>query len=196
MRHGETEYNTQKRYQGWRDIPLSEKGRAELVRADFSPAVVYISPLVRAEQTAQELFPDAELRVIEGLKEMRFGVFEGRSYIDMEHDPDYIAWIGSDGLVKIPGGESKAEFCRRTCATVAELIDKALAAGEKQLVIMAHGGTQMAVMEQYAMPKKDYYDWCGPNAGGYICAVDPAQWAEKRLIQYLRTVQYTEDASC
>ena len=59
LRHGVTEYNTQKRYQGQRDIPLSTKGRAMLRRADFDPEVVYVSPLTRARQTARILFPEA-----------------------------------------------------------------------------------------------------------------------------------------
>ena len=37
LRHGQTEYNAQKRYQGQRDIPLSPEGAAQLRRADFDP---------------------------------------------------------------------------------------------------------------------------------------------------------------
>lgn len=41
LRHGLTEYNAEKRYQGQRDIPLSAAGRAMLCRADISPKTVY-----------------------------------------------------------------------------------------------------------------------------------------------------------
>ena len=44
LRHGLTEYNAEKRYQGQRDIPLSAAGRAMLCRADISPKTVYITP--------------------------------------------------------------------------------------------------------------------------------------------------------
>ncbi len=47
LRHGLTEYNAQKRYQGQRDIPLSPEGLAQLRRADIDPKVVYISTLQR-----------------------------------------------------------------------------------------------------------------------------------------------------
>ena len=53
LRHGTTQYNVEKRYQGQRDIPLSEEGRARVRRADFTTDVVYVSPLTRARQTAQ-----------------------------------------------------------------------------------------------------------------------------------------------
>ena len=61
LRHGQTEYNAQKRYQGQRDIPLSPEGAAQLRRADFDPAVVYVSTLQRTSQTARILFPEAKL---------------------------------------------------------------------------------------------------------------------------------------
>ena len=47
LRHGTTDYNTQKRYQGQRDIPLSTRGREALCQADLSPDVVYVSPMTR-----------------------------------------------------------------------------------------------------------------------------------------------------
>ena len=90
LRHGQTSYNVEKRYQGTLDIPLSEEGRAQLVRADISPKKVYVSPLIRARSTADVLFPEAEQVVIDDFREMCFGIFQGRNYIEMEHDPEYI----------------------------------------------------------------------------------------------------------
>ena len=88
LRHGLTEYNAEKRYQGQRDIPLSAAGRAMLRKADIEPQTVYITPLCRTRQTAEVLFPTAKLVVVDGLKEMCFGSFEGRNFIEMEHVQD------------------------------------------------------------------------------------------------------------
>ena len=173
LRHGLTEYNAEKRYQGQRDIPLSAAGRAMLCRADISPKTVYITPLCRTRQTAEVLFPGAKLIEIDGLKEMCFGSFEGRNYIEMEHDPDYLAWVAANCESPCPDGETKAAFCERICAAFSALVDKALADGEEMLVILAHGGTQMAAMERYALPHKDYYAWCAPNAGGFVLDARP-----------------------
>lgn len=79
LRHGLTEYNAQKRYQGQRDIPLSAEGLSQLRRADIDPKVVYITPLQRTAQTARVLFPEAELVVVKDLQEMCFGSFEGKT---------------------------------------------------------------------------------------------------------------------
>ena len=115
LRHGLTEYNAQKRYQGQRDIPLSPEGLAQLRRADIDPKVVYISTLQRTRQTAEVLFPDAELVPVDGLKEMCFGSFEGRNYIEMEHDPDYQAWVA---LYSRPGGGGPPPTARAAAPTV------------------------------------------------------------------------------
>lgn len=194
LRHGLTEYNAEKRYQGQRDIPLSAQGRAQLRRADIEPKVVYVSTLQRTQQTARVLFPCAKLVAVDGLKEMNFGSFEGRNYIEMEHDPDYLAWVAANCESQCPDGERKDEFSQRICATFAALVDKALADGEPMLVILAHGGTQMAAMERFALPHRDYYDWCGPNAGGFV--LDAREWAEKRVLHLVKTVQYTKRAEC
>ena len=52
--------------------------------------------MTRARQTAHILFPQAEQIVVPGLREMDFGTFEGRNYIEMENDPDYRAWVDSN----------------------------------------------------------------------------------------------------
>ena len=191
LRHGLTAYNAEKRYQGQRDIPLSPEGLAQLRRADISPKTVYITPLCRTRQTAEVLFPDARLIPVDGLKEMCFGSFEGRNYIEMEHDPDYLAWVAANCESACPDGERKQEFSDRICAAFSALVDKALADGEEMLVILAHGGTQMAAMERYAVPHKDYYEWCAPNAGGFV--LDARDWQSKKVLYLLRTVQYTRE---
>lgn len=189
LRHGETEYNVQKRYQGSRDIPLSAKGRGELTRAPFSPRTVYVSPMRRAVQTAELLFPDARLIPTPGLREMNFGAFEGRNYMEMANDPEYRAWVDSGCEDKIPGGERRKEFCDRVCAAFAPLVDRALAEGEETLVILAHGGTLMAAMERYALPRKKYFEWSAPNAGGFV--LDADRWRPDHTLALLETVRYT-----
>ena len=191
LRHGQTEYNAQKRYQGQRDIPLSPEGMAQLRRADFDPDVVYVSTLQRTRQTARILFPTAKLIPVDGLKEMCFGSFEGRNFIEMEKDPEYQAWVQANCESSCPDGERKQDFSDRICRTFSALVDKSLAEGKDRLVILAHGGTQMAAMERYAVPHRDYYAWCGPNAGGFV--LDAKDWAEKQVLYLVKTVQYTKE---
>ena len=190
LRHGETRYNAEKRYLGRTDIPLSPKGREELDRADFSPETVYVSPLRRTAETAEILFPEARLIPVPDLREMDFGIFEGRTYLDMADLSAYREWVDGGCLGQIPGGEGKADFCERVCAAFAALADRAAENGENPLVIVAHGGTQMAVMERYALPRRDYFGWLGPYGGGYV--LDAALWKRERVLKLVETVQYTK----
>ncbi|MBM6829808.1 histidine phosphatase family protein [Anaerotignum lactatifermentans] len=190
LRHGETAYNVDKRYQGTRDIPLSPKGRDALIPADISPKKVYVSTLCRAVETAKILFPASQLILEADLREMCFGIFEGRNYIEMEKDPEYLAWVGNDCKGRCPGGETREEFTARTCAVFCRLMEEAFREAAAELVIMAHGGTQMALMEQYALPQMDYYHWCGPNGGGYVLTAEKAEWENSRKMRLLGEVRY------
>lgn len=189
LRHGETDYNARKKYLGRTDLPLSEKGREELIRADVAPETVYVSPLRRAAETARILFPNARQVVVPEFREMDFGLFEGKSYLDMEHLPAYREWVDSGCRGPIPEGESLAEFSARICAAFEPLVERALGAGEPLLAIVAHGGTQMAVLERFALPRGDYFSWCGPLGGGFV--LDAGHWREERVLTCLGTVQYT-----
>ena len=191
LRHGLTAYNAVKKYQGTRDIPLCPEGRDALRYAGWDPETVYVSPLSRAVESARILFPHSRLVPVKDLREMCFGIFEGRNYIEMERDPEYRAWVGEDCRGRCPGGESREEGAYRTCAASARLLDEALAAGKPELVIMAHGGTQMAVLERYAEPRRDYYEWCSGNGAGYL--LDAADWPARHALRLLQEVRYTKE---
>lgn len=189
LRHGETAYNAQKKYLGLTDLSLSEQGKGALVRAGFEPETVYVSPLRRTAETAEILFPKARQITVPGFREMNFGIFEGKSYRDMERLPAYREWVEGGCVGQIPEGESMAVFSGRTCSAFEALVDRTLEAGEELLAIVAHGGTQMAVMERFALPCRDYFSWRGPLGGGFV--LDAGCWREKRVLNLLDTVRYT-----
>lgn len=198
LRHGETAYNAQRRYQGSTDLPLSPEGEGKLRRADFSPTAVVVSPLRRARQTAELLFPGVRQVVERDFREMEFGAFEGRSADEMSDDSDYRAWVAGGCMGRCPGGEDLRGFCGRVCGAFQRLLDGSLDRGEEDpLVIVAHGGVQMAVMERFALPPRGYFQWQSPNGGGYLLEADQSLWREQRKLRLLRTVEYTKgDGSC
>ena len=193
LRHGATVCNDERRYQGWMDIPLSADGLKALRKADIEPTVVYVSPLRRAKQTAAVLFPAAELVEVPALREMNFGAFEGRNYQEMADDPDYRTWVEGGCVGKTPGGESRAAFSDRIRTAFTALVDAALDAEEHQLVILAHGGTLMAALERYALPRRDYYDWRCPLAGGFVLETDATTWRTAHTLRLIQTVQYIKE---
>lgn len=195
LRHGRTAYNGGRRYQGRTDVPLSPEGAAELVRAEIMPPVVYVSPLCRTGQTAARMFPAAKQVVVKNLAEMDFGAFEGRNYVEMEHDPDYRAWVDGGCEGRCPGGESRSEFCDRVCGVFSALVEEAAAREEPLLVLVAHGGVQMAVLERFALPERGYFDWNAPCGGGYVLDWEKDLWQSGRKLRLLREVRYTRGES-
>ena len=188
IRHGETEYNVKRRYQGSRDISLSKVGKAKLRKADIQPATVYVTPMCRTAQTAQILFPDAKQIPVYELREMNFGVFEGKNHDEMKDDPIYQAWVESEWMTLCPGGETRDAFTARTCQALGELIDQAMEAGEEELVVVAHGGTQMSALETFCQPKRGYAAWLPGNGGGYVLSTN--RWKEERILEVLDEVNY------
>ena len=177
LRHGMTTCNAERHYLGRRlDPPLSPEGARVLRSADFMPEMVYTSPLRRAQQTAEILFPTAKRETVADLSEMDFGDFEGRTADEMAEDADFRAWVEQGCTTRCPNGETQAEFCARTCRAFAALVDQAAAEGRERLVIVAHGGTQRAVMERFAEPPCGYFDLRPPFGGGYVLAYEAALW--------------------
>lgn len=190
IRHGETVLQKEHRYQGVTDAPLSPPGRDVLHPAGALPERVVVTPLRRTRETAELLFPGVPQLVIPGLQEMNFGRFEGKNYLEMENDPDYRTWVDGMCLGRCPGGESKAEYVRRVTRAFAALLDQALEQRWKDCAIVAHGGTQMAVLERFAVEKKDYYSWQLPCGHGY--RLDAARWQTERKLEVLGQTDYTE----
>lgn len=181
LRHGETAWNVQGRYQGISDIPLSPTGIAALGQADFTVESIVVSPLIRARQTAEILFPGAAQVVEAGLREMEFGAFEGRTANEMENDMDYRAWVDGGCMGPIPGGESVEAFSSRVCAAFERILAQALAQGPEPLVIVAHGGTLMAIMARYIKPRRGFFEWRPPNGGGWL--LDAEAGPRVRIVQ-------------
>lgn len=190
LRHGRTAYNDTHRYQGVGDIPLSPAGEAELVPADFRPETVWVSPLSRARRTAEILFPGVRQTAVEDLREMDFGAFEGRNYREMARDAAYRAWVDGGCRAACPGGESREAFSRRVCAAFSVLLRQSREQGAERLVVVAHGGVQMAVLERYALPRRAYFDWQAPCGGGYVLEADPGRAEQPGWLHLLDTVCY------
>ena len=146
IRHGETAWNVDTRIQGQLDIPLNELGQWQAGRvgsalADETLHAVYASDLLRAWQTAEQISLNTGLGVTpeQGLRERGFGVFEGRTFSEIEAElPDQARrWRIRDPEFAPEGGESLISFRQRILQTASRLA--AQHAGE-QIALVAHGG--------------------------------------------------------
>ncbi|HOB35199.1 MAG: histidine phosphatase family protein [Firmicutes bacterium] len=154
IRHGETQWNRENRFQGILDVPLSETGRAQARRlaaylADKHFDAVYSSPLSRALDTARIVAAEhgLEVETVTDLQEIDVGEWAGKTWADIRRMWPQLekTWranpLASDPP---PGGEHYAEF-RRRCLAALEAI--AARHGEEQRVaVISHGGVIRAVL--------------------------------------------------
>lgn len=175
LRHAQTAGNLERRYVGRTDEPLCPAGRALAAASGIDPdlGLVYVSPLLRAAETAAIKFPLARQIVLPDLREMDFGVFEYRTADEMAEDTAYTSWVERGCTTPCPGGEGLADFQARTCRGFTKGVEDALNRGLHKLVIVAHGGTVMAIMSRFAHPPRPYFDWAVGNCGGYRATLGP-----------------------
>ena len=131
VRHGETEWNAERRAQGRSDIDLSEAGRCQAqalaqALAEESIAGVYSSPMQRAHATATIIAAPHGLPVVvhSGLNELDQGDLEGLKQEEMrERYPELLRrWVAGDTSVKLPGGESMEELQSRVWTAVQDIL--------------------------------------------------------------------------
>ena len=191
IRHGKTEGNALNRYIGSTDSPLCAEGIEKTRLAGGSPELksVIVTPLIRTQQTARILFPNAEQRICYGLREIDFGDFENRSATDMEHDEAYRKWVDSGCVDACPNGEGIDGFSDRVVAAFAQEVERAWADNEKRLVVVTHGGVIMALMSRLGRPKLGFYDWYLPNCA---CVAADVKRGDKNEPVYLDGIEIKE----
>jgi len=150
VRHGQTDWNLQRRIQGATDIPLNDTGRADALAAaqtlqggDYD--AIYTSPLVRARETAQIIAGQlglAEPALTKGMREREFGVAEGTEVAD------YIARYGG-WSAEVPGAETLDAVCERAMDSldrIARAARRRSAPTAESLIVVTHGGVIRALL--------------------------------------------------
>jgi broad specificity phosphatase PhoE len=172
IRHGESTWNLEKRWQGWKNAPLTDLGlqqarerAATLVDSGFRPAVVHSSDLGRARQTA-EIIADAlgvPVRTDEGFRERSGGDWEGHVAEEIDH-----IWPGMRDAWRRaeihcpPGGETDDAVLAR--------FDAALDRARDGLpgVVVTHGGALRLIATRAGVAIPELI----PNLGGYWFSLD------------------------
>ena len=151
VRHGETDWNLQRRYQGQSNVPLSAFGRrqAECVAnrlANQKIDAVYASDLERAWETATIIAAKHTLQVCSEprLRELKFGVLEGLTFDEAQIQyPDMItAWL-RDFNHPPQGGETIDVFHARIISLLDDLKQKH---DEQSVLLVGHGGSLSEIL--------------------------------------------------
>lgn len=147
IRHGETDWNRELRFQGQLDVPLNaigqEQARRVAERLALQPVHALISSdLQRALQTAEALARragHAAPRTEVGLREQHFGVVEGLRVPDIQsrYPEAWAQWVRFDEHYAFDGGECTRDFHARVLGALSALVQRH--AGQT-LAVVTHGG--------------------------------------------------------
>ena len=152
IRHGETDWNRELRFQGQVDVPLNATGHEQarrlaqrLVADKVAVDHLVCSDLVRTRQTAQPaltaLLPQLPLETLTDarLREQHFGVVDGMRVDDIkaQHAAAWAQWLRFDADGGMPGGETARQFHARVMDALRSVAHQH--AG-KTIVVVTHGG--------------------------------------------------------
>ncbi len=205
IRHGETDWNRELRFQGHLDVPLNDMGHEQARRLGArlaGEAVQHLvcSDLLRTRQTAQpvvaqlagQLAPSFALEsaLYASLRERNFGIAEGLSAHDMQQQlpQAWAQWLQFDADHAFDEGESTRQFHARVMGAVARL---AQAYPGQTVVVVTHGGVlDMIYRTARALPLSGPRPTEIPNAGVNRVrlqgeAVEIVDWADTRHLQDL-----------
>lgn len=171
VRHGETDWNRDRRVQGQSDTPLNDVGREQaralaIVLAPVGFDAAYSSDLIRATETAEIILRDRGMTIqtTDRLRERSFGSWEGRLVPELEAE----GLLSSRGwpYVDAPhGGESIADLEARVVAVVRAITSQHQ---DDTVLVVAHGGVIRSALSA----------WIGieapiiANCGVYVIGVD------------------------
>lgn len=183
VRHGETDWNRDKRIQGHLDVPLNDTGRRQALAvrralAGIPFAAHYASDLARTLETARLILgEDAPLQPHPGLRERHCGHFQGLLPEEAERlDPQgYARYASRDPHYRPLGGEALLETFTRIGRTLDEL---ARAHRGEAVLLVTHGGVLDAVRRHVeGLPLERKRDFPIPN-----CGLSWVRWGQQRAI--------------
>ncbi len=185
VRHGESEWNALGLWTGWRDIPLTEKGREEARRAaqalrDIPFDIAFTSKLVRAQQTLDEIKRELHLEdlpTIEdaALNERDYGDLTAKNKWQVEKEygtEQFLKWRRSWDY-PVPGGETLKDVYARVAPFYERYILPELRAG-KNVLVAAHGNSLRALVKHLENIPDDEIPKLEIGTGEvYVYQVDP-----------------------
>lgn len=158
IRHGQTEANETSRFIGSTDLPLSDSGVSGLYKLleeyDYPYAErVYCSPLVRARQTAQILYPNTEVIYLDELREASLGDFENRTLDDLMQDTAFQKYLENAVKAPPPNGESPNEVIVRCLEALNKIVYEMMSEGLTHTAVVTHNGIIQSMAASFGMPK-------------------------------------------
>lgn len=193
LRHGLTKGNLNAQYIGHTDYPLSTFGieqLKEIKKEHPYPEVdaVFVSPLKRAMESADIMYPKNNKIVIDNFIEYSFGEFEELTADDLKDNEDFKNWLHGDMYARPPFGESNAEFVQRVCKAFKQVVEGCVSTGTEKFAIVSHAGVLMTILSCYGLPEAPMAHWQMDAGYGYKLRITPSIWMQGKKVEVVDTV--------
>ena len=181
IRHGITQGNLEGKYIGTTDLPLCEEGESaisSLAALEVYPKVqkVYSSPLKRCLQTADIIYPERLLKRIDGISEIDFGDYEGKTQAELQNDAKYLEWLKGGYDAAPPNGESFGNFTLRCLDGLEEIFKDMMANEVTSAAVITHSGVIMNLLSGYGLPKMKPIDFACNQGEGFEIQLSTFLW--------------------
>jgi probable phosphoglycerate mutase len=182
IRHGETEWNINNRFQGHLDSKLTPPGekQAEAIAGALKGEaydVIYSSDLKRAKHTAEIIAGKLNMRVYteKDLREINLGVMQGLKKDEfIIKYPEVISKYNTDAEYVIPGGESRIQLYSRVTGILEKIVRKH---GSQSILLVAHGGVLDCIIRYtFNIPLNRQRNFSLFNASINRFTVDKGEW--------------------
>jgi probable phosphoglycerate mutase len=181
VRHGETEWNRQGKFQGQIDVPLNDNGRQQAAKAgeflqnvaiDFAVS----SSMLRPKETAEIILkqhPSVKLELQDGLREISHGLWEGKfeSEIEQGFPGELERWRTEPAVVQMPEGENLQQVWERSVAAWESIVQAALANQSQTGLVVAHDATNKTLL-CYLLGLSPENFWNFRQGNGAVSVID------------------------
>lgn len=181
VRHGETEWNRQGKFQGQIDVPLNDNGRKQAAKAgeflqnvaiDFAVS----SSMLRPKETAEIILkqhPSVKLELQAGLREISHGLWEGKfeSEIEQGFPGELERWRTEPAVVQMPEGENLQQVWERSVAAWESIVQAALANQSQTGLVVAHDATNKTLL-CYLLGLSPENFWNFRQGNGAVSVID------------------------
>lgn len=195
IRHGLTQANLQGTYIGQTDVSLTKEGLenlSKLMKKYIYPNVdlVYTSPLKRCVQTAYQLFPQVEMKIVEQLSEYNFGEFEGKNYKELMQNEVFLEWLENSKEVAPPNGENSQEFCMRILTGISKIFEHMVSNEIHSAAVITHSGVITTLLATIGLPKQNIEQRIIPDGTGFTVLLTPEMWHRSGCFEIFEAIPY------
>jgi probable phosphoglycerate mutase len=181
IRHGETEWNRQGKFQGQIDVPLNDNGRLQAQKAavflkDVELDFAITSPMLRPKETAEIILNNHQslkLELQDGFREISHGLWEGKleSEIEQEFPGELERWRTVPAQVQMPAGENLQQVWERSVSSWQSVVETALTKQLQTGIVVAHDATNKTLLCHILGLSADNF-WNFRQGNGAVSVID------------------------